>query len=294
MDRLQSMEIFVRVVDLGGFTAAAKEFDISATMVGKHVQALEQRLGVRLLNRTTRRQGLTEAGRMYYQRCRQALAEVEAADASVDILRNAPRGELRISAPVSFGANQLSPALTGFLQTFPEISVALHLNDRVVDLVEDGYDAVIRIGKLSDSGLIARPLRPYRMLLCASPDYLAQRGTPQVPAELAQHECMDFLRWETEHTWRMFGESGEIQVQVPARLTINNGQALRNAALAGFGIVMQSEAVLAEDLASGRLVQLLPDFTPPARPMHLIYQADRQPTPKLSEFIRFMLTRFGE
>ncbi|MDR3428533.1 LysR family transcriptional regulator [Silvimonas sp.] len=293
MDRLLGMQVFVRVVDLGGFTAASVEFGISPTMVGKHIRELETRLGARLLNRTTRRQSLTEAGRTYYQRCRQALVEVEAADASVDQLRAAPRGELRISAPTSYGACQLAPALTDFLQDFPEISASLHLNDRVIDLVEDGFDVAFRIGTLSDSGLIARPLKPYRMMLCASPAYLARHGTPQTPGDLARHECMDFLRWENEHTWRMFGKDGEMQVQVPARLTINNGIALRNAALAGFGIVLQTEAVLADDLASGRLVQLLPDYAPPARPMHLIYQADRQPTPKLSEFIRFALERFG-
>src|SRR5271154_4718967 len=172
MDRLTSMEVFVAAVDRGGFAAAAAEFGISATMVGLHVRALEDRLGSRLLNRTTRRQSLTEAGRVYYDRCKQILADVDAAEASADELRTAPRGRLKVATPVAFGVHALAPAIADYLALYPEVEIELSVNDRVVDLVEEGYEIAIRVGTLADSGLIARALAPYRLVACAAPNYL--------------------------------------------------------------------------------------------------------------------------
>lgn len=293
MDKLRSMEIFVAVVDSGSFTAASEAFNISPVMVGKHVRELEERLGTRLLTRTTRRQNLTEIGRQYVERCRQILADIAAAESGAEAMRASPRGLLTISAPVSFGSQLMAPAIADYLSLYPEVSLDLNLNDRVVDLVEDGIDVAVRIGKLDDSALVARPLQPYRMLICASPDYLARAGTPLRPEDLAHHQCLDFMHWSKEVRWKLAATGGR-QADVPAsRFRSNNGQALRMAALRGYGIVMQAEILLGDDVRAGRLVSLLDAYAPSPRPTHLVYLRDRQPTPKLATFIDFMLERFG-
>ncbi len=291
MDKLRSMEVFVAVVDAGSFTAAAEAFQISPVMVGKHIKQLEERLGARLLTRTTRRQGLTEIGRQYCEQCRAILAQVAAAETGAEAMRVLPRGCLRLSVPVSFGSEWLAPALTDYLAQHADVSVELSLNDRLADLVDEGFDAAVRIGALGDSGMVARPLRPYGMAICASPAYLARRGTPRTPADLAGHECLDFTHWNQHVRWRLKGETE--QPIWAGRFRSNNGQALRMAALQGFGVVMQAEILLAQDIAAGRLVPLLEEFVPTPRPMHLVYPRDRQATPKMTTFIAFMLARFG-
>lgn len=297
MDKLRSMEIFVAVVDSGSFTAAADAFSISPVMVGKHIKALEERLGSRLLTRTTRRQSLTEIGRQYSERCRQILADIQAAESGAEAMRATPRGTLKISSSVSFGTQRLAPALTDYLARQPDVSVDLNLSDHVVDLVEEGYDAAIRIGTLDDSGLVARPLGPYRMMICASPAYLARMGVPRTPADLAGHQCLDFMHWTKRVRWKlreMADNPEDNQIDMPAsRFRSNNGQALRMAALHGHGIVMQTEILLRDDVEAGRLVSLLEPYVPAPRPMHLVYPRDRQATPKLTTFINFILERFG-
>ena len=293
MDKLRSMQVFVAVVDAGSFTAAAEAFTISPVMVGKHIRQLEQQLGARLLTRTTRRQSLTEIGAQYCERCRQILADIAAAESGAEAMRATPRGTLKISAPVSFGTQRLAPALTDYLALQPDISVDLNLNDRVIDLIDEGYDAAIRIGTLDDSGLIARALQPYRMLICASPDYLQRAGVPRTPQDLTTHQCLDFMHWNKRLRWKLNdGQSGQSELPT-SRFRSNNGQALRMAALHGHGIVMQAEILLDEDVAAGRLVPLLQQYLPTPQTMHLVYPRDRQPTPKLTTFIDFMLARFG-
>ncbi|MDQ1830666.1 LysR family transcriptional regulator [Massilia scottii] len=292
MDKLRSMEIFTAVVDDGSFTAAAARFDMSAVMVGKHIRFLEERLGARLLARTTRRQSLTEIGEQYAEQCRSILAQVRAAESGAEAMRLAPRGRLRISAPVTFGSESLSPLLPSYLARHPEVSLDLELNDRLVDVVDDGYDAAIRIGELDDSGMIARRLRPYRMLICASPDYLARHGEPRVPADLADHECLDFMHWKKLVRWRLGDDDGGAPARA-SRFRSNNGQALKQAALAGFGIVMQAQVMLAQEVAAGRLVSLLEAHIPAPRTMHIMYPRDRQATPKLTTFVDFLLEHFG-
>lgn len=294
MDKLRSMEIFVAVVDQGSFTAAADTFRISPVMVGKHIRQLEERLGTRLLARTTRRQNLTEIGRQYAEQCRQILAQIAAAETGAEAMRATPRGKLKITAPVSFGSERLAPLMADYLAAYPDVSLELNLNDRMVDLVEEGFDAAIRIGALEDSGMVARPLRPYAMVICAAPAYLAKHGTPRTPDDLAQHECVDFLQWARHMRWRLSGKAARHDgVTAESRFRSNNGQALRMAALHGFGIVMQAEILLADDIAAGRLVPLLHDYVPAPRLMHLLYPRDRQPTPKLTTFIDFLLERYG-
>ncbi|AOZ51819.1 LysR family transcriptional regulator [Chromobacterium vaccinii] len=293
MDRLLSMELFVAVVDKGSFTAAADAHRLSQPMVGKHIAALEKRLGGKLLVRTTRRQQLTELGQHYYQRCRAILADLAAADDAAALLREQPRGVLRVNASVTFGTLRLAPLLAEFMARYPEIGVELELSDQLVDLVAEGYDAVFRIGHLADSGLVARRLKPYRMMIAASPVYLARRGRPETPEQLAEHDCLGFSRWRRDDGWDALARLHAAQIP-SSRFQCNQGQALRQMALAGAGIVLQAETLLADDVAAERLVSLLDGYLPDPKPMHLIYPADRQPLPKLRVFIDFIVERLGE
>ncbi|QND86706.1 LysR family transcriptional regulator [Chromobacterium vaccinii] len=293
MDRLLSMELFVAVVDKGSFTAAADAHRLSQPMVGKHIAALEKRLGGKLLVRTTRRQQLTELGQHYYQRCRAILADLAAADDAAALLREQPRGVLRVNASVTFGTLRLAPLLAEFMARYPEIGVELELSDQLVDLVAEGYDAVFRIGHLADSGLVARRLKPYRMMIAASPAYLARRGRPETPEQLAEHDCLGFSRWRRDDGWDALARLHAAQIP-SSRFQCNQGQALRQMALAGAGIVLQAETLLADDVAAERLVSLLDGYLPDPKPMHLIYPADRQPLPKLRVFIDFIVERLGE
>jgi DNA-binding transcriptional LysR family regulator len=292
MDKLRSMEVFVAAVDAGSFAAAAERCGMSAVMVGKHIRALEQMLGAALLTRTTRRQALTEIGRRYVDQCRSILAQIDEAQSLAESMRAAPRGLLKVTAPVSFGAQWLSPAITDYLRAHPDVTVDLSLNDRTVDLVEEGFDVAVRIGPLPDSTLVARPLRPYGMAICASPAYLKKHGKPRTPADLARHECLEFTGWLPRARWKLKGERDGRLVR-PGRFRANSTAALRMAALSGFGIVMQAEVILSDDIAAGRLVPLLRDYLPAPRPMHVVYSRDRRATPKLTTFVDFLLERFG-
>ena len=287
MDRLTSMEVFVKAVDAGSFAAAARHLALSPQMVAKHVGALEARLGARLLHRTTRRQGLTEIGRAYAERCRFILEQAEAADGLVDGDDAPLRGRLRISAPSTYGGHTLTPIVTAFLRDHPDLEIDLALTDRFVDLVEEGYDLAFRVGHLADSSLMSRGLRPYRLAACASPAYLQRWGTPKTPADLTAHECLGYAYWPrpAERTWRFHRDGIVHEVAVRSRLQIDDGQALLKAALDGFGVVLCAEDVLKEAVADGRLVSVLDGYAPPSRPVHLLYPRDRLQTPKLRRFI---------
>lgn len=263
-------------------------------MVGKHVRMLEERLGVRLLNRTTRRQSLTDAGTNFLERARIVLAELDAAEELAAESRARPRGELRINAPVTFGAHSLAPLLPDYMAEHPDVTVRPTLNDRIVDLIDEGYDCVFRATPLKDSTLMARRLRPMALVACAAPDYLAQRGKPTHPADLATHECIGFAHTDLDWEWTFIGpEREEVTVPVRSRFSVNNGQALRGTALAGFGVILQAKELTAQDIEAGRLVTILPGWTSPSRPMHLLFAPDRRITPKLRSFIDFAVERFG-
>jgi len=292
MDKMRSMEVFVRVVDAGSFSAAARTLDMSTVMVSKHIAALEQLLGARLLHRTTRSQSLSEIGEQYAEQCRHILQLVQAAESGAQAMRAEPRGTIKLSAPVAFGSQCLAPAMAEYLARYPEVNFDLELSNRLSDVVEEGLDAAVRIGPLKDMSMVARPLQPLRMIVCAAPSYLARHGTPRTPAELAQHQCLDLMHWRHEARWRLAGSS-DADAAPQCRMRSNNGEALRQAALAGLGIVMQAEAMLADDVAHGRLLPILQDYWPQPRPMHLIYPRDRQSTPKLASFVEFVVERFG-
>jgi DNA-binding transcriptional LysR family regulator len=293
VDKFVSMEIFVAVVEAGSLTAAAERFEISSAMVGKHIRSLEARLGTRLLTRTTRRQSLTEIGRQYYEQCRRILADVKDAESLAESMAAAPRGVLKVTVPLTYGVEIFSPAMTDYLSEWPEVTLELDLSNRMTDLVEEGFDAAVRIGQLQDSSFVARPLKPYRMRACASPAYLARAGIPRTPADLAHHECLGFLHWGREGAWRLGGESAAENALRAGRFRANNGQALKVAALRGFGLVLQPEALLAREIASGELVSVLEEHLPEGAPVHLVYPRDRRATPKLTSFIDFVIERFG-
>ena len=294
LDRLTSMAVFVKAADLGSFTAAGTTLGLSSQMVGKHVGALEMRLGAPLINRSTRRQSLTEVGRAYYERCRVVLAEVEATDTLLDTLSATPRGRLKVSAPVGFGACRLAPVLTEFLASYPAIELELNLTDRRVGVIEEGYDAVLRLGPIGECELAARELASHDQIACAAPDYLARCGTPAVPGELESHDCLGFVNWSglPYADWQFVKDGSAYAVQVHSRFQTNDGRTLVAAAVAGQGIILQPEAVVAEAISRGALVPILTDFIAPSRPMYLIYPIRRPIPAKLRAFVDHVAKAF--
>lgn len=294
-DKLAEMEAFLKAAETGSFAAAAVRLGLSAQMVGKHVAAVEQRLGTRLLNRSTRRQSLTEAGRLYLEGCRRTLAEVEAAEAGVTAQAGTPRGVLRVTAPVAFGTVRLVPEATRFLALYPEVRLQFELTDRRINLIEEGFDIAIRIGHEPGSALVTRALAPYLLVPCASPDYVARRGMPAHPDELRQHECLDYVfpGHPAPSVWRFHSKGAPITIQPTGRLLVNDSRALIEAALRGCGIVMLADLLLAEHLAAGRLVRVLAGYAGPSRPMRLMFAARQAQAPKLRAFINWAYNAFA-
>jgi DNA-binding transcriptional LysR family regulator len=293
MDRLTEMEAFVQVVDHGGFTEAARQLGLSKSAVSKHVAALEARLAVRLLNRTTRRVSATELGLAYYDRARLVLREAGEADSMVAAMQATPRGELRVSVPVSFGVRQISPAVAEFLCRYPGVDVNMAFDDRFVELVAEGFDLAIRIGVLADSSLRARKLADVRRVLAASPAYLAEMGVPETIDDLNGHRLLHYSHLAGGNFWRLRGRSGEErQVRVGGRLTANNGESLMKAAEAGLGIALLPSFILGAALRTGRLVEVLPDREPELLGVHALYPESPFPQPKLRAFIDFLAERF--
>lgn len=295
MDRLTSMSVFVKSADLGSFAAAAEALKMSPQMVAKHVAFLEDRLGSSLLNRTTRRQSLTDIGRAYYDRCKFVLAEVEVAESLAQEMHTQPKGILRVSAPATFGSFWLAPFVTRFLVKYPELRIDLSLNDRFVDPLEEGFEVMIRIGDLEDSSMIARSLAPYRMIACASPAYLSAHGMPKTPAELAGHNCLGYAFWSPSIPckWRFTREGKTEEIEINGRFRSNDWKALLHAATEGFGIALGPENILIGEEAAGRLVRILTDYEGPTRPMHVLYPANRRPTAKLQSFVDALVEEFG-
>lgn len=289
MDKLRGMETFIAVVESGSFTGAASRLAMSAVMVGKYIALLETQLGTRLLERNTRRQSLTDAGRVYYDEAKRVLEQVSIAESAVERLRAAPAGTLRVSAPTSFGGCVIAPLTATFLQHWPDVRVELDLTNRMVDLVDEGIDLAIRIGDIHHEDLVAKYLCPYRMIICAAPAYLARHGTPQTPADLVDHLCLSHTVWTARNEWRLPGVEGEVRWKRDAILRCNDGYGLRMAAIAGAGLLLQPEVLVAEALVQGRLIRVLENFTPEPRPVHLLWRQDLRPLPKLTHFIAHIL-----
>jgi DNA-binding transcriptional LysR family regulator len=300
MDLFQAMTVYVKVVETGSMTAAAQQCAMSTTMVGNHLRALEQRLGVSLLKRTTRRQSLTEFGITYYQRCLEVLGLLADSERLAEQAQGDAKGTLRITAPPTFGAECLAPTLSGFAQRYPEVKLDVVLTNQMLDLMDNGFDVAIRLGNLESSGLIARPLQDYTLIICASQDYLQRRGIPVRPQDLQQHDCLAFAYpagddWSANKTqWRISGPQGEEVVPVSGTMVINSTPAMRQAALAGMGVAMLPDMIVRQDLRDGKLTALLQDYQLPTRPMHLVYAADRYRLPKLRRFVEYMLQAWGK
>lgn len=294
MDRFDSLHTFVAVVEAGSFSAAAARLDRAKSAVSRQVAALESHLGVQLLNRTTRRLSLTEAGREFHERAQRILADLEEAELSVAAEQTALRGRLRLAAPLSFGVLHLAPALAEFLTRHPELVLDLDLDDRRINLVEEGFDLALRIGELVDSSLVARSLAPIRMQLCASPAYLRRHGTPRTPQDLAFHAGLVYGNVPEAQQWRFRDVAGKVHsVKVPARLRANNGDVLLRAALDGLGVVVSPTFIAHRALAAGQLVPLLPDYQAPGTSAYAVYPSRRHLPQRVRALIDFLAQRFG-
>lgn len=294
LDRLKSLEVFAKVAAAGSFSAAGRAMGLSQTMVTKHIAALEARLGITLFHRTTRHLSITEAGRNYLEASSRVLAELDAAESAIAAERFEPRGVLRLNAPVSFGTDQIAPLLSEFARRHRGVTVELGLNDRLVDLAEEGWDLAIRIGSLSDSSLIARRIAPCRTVICAARSYLDAHGTPRTVADLSAHNCLGYTlsRVTGADRWT-FGARGDVVVPVSGNLRANNGDALRAAAISGQGLIYLPTFVVAEDIRAGVLVPITLDYpTIEFIGIYAVYLPEHHPAAKIRAFIDFLVGRF--
>lgn len=290
-DLLVGMALFAQVVDAGGVSAAAKSMGLSKSAVSKQLAALEDRLGARLLNRTTRRMSLTEAGAAFLESCRRVVVLAEEAEAAMGALQVVPRGVLRVNAPMVFGTMHLAPLIPEFLALYPHITLDLVLNDRFVDLLEEGFDVAVRIGRLEDSSLMARRLAPAKRIIAAAPDYLRRMGTPQDLADLSRHQILSYSLVKDE--WS-FAENGQVRsVKAESRLRANNGEALLHAALGGAGIVSLPTFIIGDALRQGRLVRILPHLENADLAIHAVWPSGRHLSAKVRAFVDFLAQRLG-
>jgi DNA-binding transcriptional LysR family regulator len=291
MDRIGSVAVFVEVAERRSFAAAARRLGRSPTAVTRAIGELEARLGVRLLNRTTRAVGVTEAGERFLAGARRVLADLDEIERAAAGEGTAPRGELRVTAPILFGRLHVSPIMIEFLERFPDVSVALSLIDRPVDLVEEGLDVAVRIGALAESSAIASRVGALHRVVVASPDYLARRGTPKAPAELGAHAIVAFSGMEGADRWVFRGQGGEASVAIRPRLVVTTAEAAVDAARAGFGVTRVLSYQAADDIARGSLRRLLQAHEGAELPVHLLYPGGRHPPPKLRAFLDFAVPR---
>ncbi len=298
MDLLAGMRLFAEVVDAGSFSAAGRRLGLVPSSVSRQISGLENTLGARLVNRSTRKLSLTEAGRLYYGHAARILLEVEEANRAISHLEAAPRGVLRVNAPIGFGRLHVAPAIRAFLDRYPGLSIDLTLTDNFVDLVEEGADVAIRVGELADSSLIARRLAPNRRVIAASPEYLERRGEPVKPEDLAEHNCLIYKRNEGNIVWKLKGPSGGvIEVPVSGTLQTNSTEALHAAGLAGLGLVLLPTWLIGGDLQAGRLRPVMCDYlvSPTAidTAIHAVYPHNRNLSVKVRAFVDFLVETFG-
>jgi len=293
MDRFLEMQTFCAVVDAGSFVKAADVLGVSKAAVSRYVGELEARLGVRLLHRTTRRMSLTEEGTVFDARCRELLSGVEEAEAELSSRSGAARGLLRVNAPVTFGIRHLAPLWATFRDRHPQVRVDVTLSDRVVDLVDEGYDLAIRIATLPSSTLISKRLATTRMVLCASPPYLKSRGVPSHPSDLADHDVIAYSYWSSGDQWPFDGPDGPVSVTIKPWMHSNNGDTCRAVALAHQGVILQPSFLVGDDLAAGRLVELLPEFRSIELGIYAIYPTRKHVALKVRALIDFLAQQFS-
>ncbi len=292
MDRITAMAVFTQVVEAGSFSVAARRLGLSRSAVSKQLARLEDRLAARLLQRTTRRLSLTEAGAEFYARCTRIVHEVEEAEQGVSRLHAGPRGLLKVNAPMTFGHRHIAPAIAEFLARYPDVQVEMTLNDQVVNVIEGGFDVTIRVAVLAESNLIARRLAPNRIVVCGAPAYFAAHGRPRTPRDLAHHNCLLYTYLSTANRWHFVGPRGAESVEASGNFRANNGDALQAAARAGVGLVQMPTFIGGGDLASGALETVLERYEDRTTSIWAVYPTTRHLSPKVRVFLDFLAARF--
>jgi len=294
MDRFLEMQTFNAVVDAGSFVKAADALDMSKAAVSRYVVDMETRLGVRLLHRTTRRLSLTDEGQVFYSRSKELLAELAEAEEEITSRSHAASGLLRINAPFTFGVLHLAPLWGAFRSQHPKVKLDVTLADRLVDLVEEGYDVAIRIARLDNSTLVSKRLASTRMVLCASPQYLALQGTPKEPADLAQHAVISYSYWSTRDEWHFDGPQGPVSVKTQPCISTNSGDTCRAAALAHQGVILQPSFLVGPDIKAGALIELLPQFRSIELGIYAVYPTRKHVSAKVRALIDFLAAHFAQ
>lgn len=292
MDKLQEMSSFVAVVEAGSFVGGGEALGFSKAAISRHISELEQRLGTRLLHRTTRRLSLTEDGQRFFARCKDLLATIDDVEAEMTSNDGEVTGTLRINAPLTFGTLHLAPLWGRFLASYPRVSLDVTLVDRVVDLVDEGYDLAVRISDLPSSNLVSRQLASTRMVMCASPAYVACHGAPATVAELGARAVIAYSYGSTRDEWHFKGPDGTASVRIKPRMHTNNGDTCRQAALDGHGIILQPDFIVGSDLAAGTLVELLPDHRAATIGIHAVYSSRKHMPLKVRRMIDFLAAEF--
>jgi DNA-binding transcriptional LysR family regulator len=293
MDRFRLMQTFVRVAEVGSFSAAARTMRSSKAVVSKYIGLLEEQLAVRLFNRTTRQIRLTAEGRDYLQRCKMILADLDEAERSVKDQHAAPRGLLHISAPMSFGVRHLAPAIAEFIEIWPDIEIDLDMNDRFVDVLAEGFDLAIRGGTMVDSSLIARRLAPLRLALCGTPEYFDKYGEPQSPEQIKEHNCIVYSYDRSSNNYHFQSDSGEIIVPVKSRIRVNSGDAIRQIVLQGQGIAVLPTFLVGNDLIHGTLKSTLAEYPLKEGGLYALYHHNRHLSAKVRVFVDFLAKKYG-
>lgn len=294
MHDINDMLLFAQVVKARSFSGAAARLGISKSRVSKSVARLEAALGVRLLQRSTRRLSLTEVGEAYFEHCDRIVDEMAQAENTIGSLHREPRGKLRFSAPVAFSTLHVAPALADFMLQYPELAVDMTISDRLVNLVDEGYDLALRIAPAPGDNLVARRLAPIRRKICGSPAYLARWGVPEKPEDLAGHNCLDYTYLTTQGFWHLRGPAGDISVPVAGSLRINDDEALSQAVLGGLGLALLPTFIVGSELQAGRLVEVLPGYVPVERFIYAVHLPNRHLPLKVRAFIDFLQQRFGD
>lgn len=295
MDRFAALSSFAKVVEQGSFARAAERLDVSTSAVSRQVADLETHLGVRLLNRTTRRLSLTETGQAFYERCVQLLADLAEAEEAVGAAAVVPRGTLKLTCSITFGVRHLAAAIAAFAERHPQLRFDVELSDRAVDIVEEGIDLAIRIGDLGSRSLIARKIGVTQLVCCAAPSYLAKHRTPKSPSDLASHACLSYEYARERNIWRFRdrgGQSHEVRIAGPAHA--NHGQMLCALAVAGLGVHMEPDFIVAPDVRAGRLVVLLPNYEAPTIDIYAAYPSRRHLSMKVRAFVDFLVARYKD
>lgn len=293
MDKYQEIKVFTTVADCGSFVSASDALNLSKAAVSRYVSDLERRLGARLMHRTTRKLSLTPEGEIFLARCRVILESIAESEEEISSRGLKASGTLRVTAPVSFGIQHLAPLWSDFLKAYPDVKVDLELSDRIINLVEEGFDLAIRIGQLNDSTLVCRQLASTRLVLCASPDYLKRHDIPNHPAELSEHETFSYSLLSTGHTWRFDGPEGRIDVRVSPRMTSNNGDTGVEVCVRGAGIHLWPSFLVEEQLRKGELVEVLPAFKASTFGVYAVYPSKKHLSPKVRALVDFLMHKLS-